>query len=330
MTETSRSGDSPADKPSVSPPPGTSRREQRDEAPPHAAGKPSATWRSDAEIDNLLNQLDGPPRSASPRDSPPRPGKAEPPAVASPPIRAACSDGTPPPDNAACSNRPSGSDSPGRRALRPVRWLADVRRSAPPQLRRHHIVAVGSLGIILTAFAVNALHHPPKESSPAIATDAFPSNEARPLAPSATQSLPPSPTPTPTQSPSPTPTPIKMAVGARPAPPTSPPRTSTASASASASPTPSGLPALPPSDAACQKSVDGGAWTTVVFRNERQETIQVYWINHSGERHRYADVAPGESFTVHTFPAHPWVVTENDKDLACYRPATAKATAVVR
>lgn len=269
MTETPKSGNIPADEPSVRPSPGISHR------------------------------LGGPPHSAGPPDSAPQP------------------------DNAARSNSPSGSDSPGRRTLRPGGGFASARRSAPRRLRRGHLVAATFFGIVLTAFAVKALQQLSKESSPPIAAAPSASDEVRPLAPSSEQS------PTPSQSSTPTPA-AKAAVAARPSAPTTPPPTT--KAPASASPTPSGLPALSPSDPACEKSGSDPTSTSIEFHNERQETIQVYWVSYDGERKHYLHVPPGHSNSLKSPTTHPWVVTTDDgKDVACYVPTvTPTATAVVR
>ncbi len=293
MTESSTSGDIPADKTAVGPPkwspPGTSRHEEPAEAPPDDTTKAGTTWYSGAEVDNVPDRVGDPPHPGGP-------------------------------------GQPNDADrsTPRHRRSRPR-----ARRSAPTRLRRQHVVAAGSLAVILGALAVSAVQRSPAESSPSVAPDATPdvtpSAEPTLITVSPAPSPPPSPSSTPT--PTPTPTPTKAAAATRPAPSTTPPRTSPAPAS----PTPSGLPALPTSSEACQKSVSGGAATALIFRNERKATVRVYWVDHSGELQNYGDVSPGDSRRQGTYLGHPWVVTTEDgTGLVCFLPTAAEATAVVR
>lgn len=324
MTDSSTSGHTPADKTAVGPPkwspPGTSRHEEPAGAPPHDTTEVDTTWYSGgesdnvAESDNVLDHQGDPPH----RGGPPQPKDA---------------DHTTPRHRRSRqrASRPSGADGPGHRTPRRVTWFESARRSVPTRLRRRHVVAAGALVVILAVLAVSAVHRSPAESSSSVATeappDAPPSAEPTLITVSPAPSPPPSLSPTPTPTPTPMPTPTKTAAATRPAPSKTPPRTSPAQAS----PTPSGLPALPTSSEACQKSVGGGAATVLIFRNERKATIRVYWVNHSGELERYRDVTPGESIVQGTYLGHPWVVTtEDDTRLACYLPTAAEATAVVR
>ena len=70
------------------------------------------------------------------------------------------------------------------------------------------------------------------------------------------------------------------------------------------------LPALPCSQEASLKSLNSNVTTSVDFVNRTTQTIQVYWLNGSGARVLYFQLAAGASRTQVTFVTHPWVITD--------------------
>lgn len=211
MTESSKPGGTPADENGVRLP----------EWPP------LASYDEPTEV---------PRRVTSNLDDPPRP------------------DGPPQPDSGSQSNSGSqpedpdrGAGSSGHRALRPVKGLADVRRSIRARLRSQGVVVASFLGVILTAVALNAFQRAPADPSSPLATDPVGSAEARPAAtpsdssPAQSSPLPPTPTPTRTS------TPIAMAATT---PPT-PSNTATQNPEAPTAPIPAEPPTLPDPPAAC-------------------------------------------------------------------------------
>jgi len=57
----------------------------------------------------------------------------------------------------------------------------------------------------------------------------------------------------------------------------------------------------------------------IAFRNKRADTIQLYWVNYSGEEELKAVVRAGEQWSVDTYLTHPWVVRDSSqKCIAIY------------
>ena len=49
---------------------------------------------------------------------------------------------------------------------------------------------------------------------------------------------------------------------------------------------------------------------TVTFVNRSGEFRSVMWLDFKGKRVQYADLNPGQSFTINTFVTHPWMFTD--------------------
>ncbi len=60
------------------------------------------------------------------------------------------------------------------------------------------------------------------------------------------------------------------------------------------------------------RSQSGTAPSTIVFVNQKAVPIKVYWLDYSGARVYFFDLAPNESLTQSTFINHPWVVTDSN------------------
>ncbi len=79
------------------------------------------------------------------------------------------------------------------------------------------------------------------------------------------------------------------------------------------------------------KSTDSKLETTLNFVNTTKGGLRIYWINYEGKREFYSAVAAGKSFSVDTFPTHPWVATNADEDcLGAYMPQPKPSTVQVR
>lgn len=60
------------------------------------------------------------------------------------------------------------------------------------------------------------------------------------------------------------------------------------------------------------RSQSGTSPSTILFVNEKTVPVKVYWLNYSGAREYFFDLAPNESLTQPTFITHPWVVTDSN------------------
>ncbi|WP_372897028.1 DPP IV N-terminal domain-containing protein, partial [Stieleria sp.] len=52
--------------------------------------------------------------------------------------------------------------------------------------------------------------------------------------------------------------------------------------------------------------------TSVEFVNESDQTVQLFWIDTNGKPRPYSDLAPGQSYSQHTFAGHAWMVKASD------------------
>ncbi len=52
--------------------------------------------------------------------------------------------------------------------------------------------------------------------------------------------------------------------------------------------------------------------TSVEFINESDKTVQLFWIDTNGRPRPYSDLAPGQSYSQHTFAGHAWMVKASD------------------
>jgi serine/threonine protein kinase len=71
------------------------------------------------------------------------------------------------------------------------------------------------------------------------------------------------------------------------------------------------------------QSIAGDQPTSISFTNHAGEPLRLYWLSHSGDRVSYGTLAPGTTFDVQTYVAHPWLVADtSDKCRAIYMPGT--------
>jgi hypothetical protein len=69
-------------------------------------------------------------------------------------------------------------------------------------------------------------------------------------------------------------------------------------------------------------SPNGTQPTSILFKNESSETLNIYWVNFSGGLTLYHEnLTPGQSKTQGTFLQHPWYITTADD--ACFTVLTA-------
>ncbi|MGK5441793.1 hypothetical protein ACSNN7_08215 [Micromonospora sp. URMC 105] len=127
--------------------------------------------------------------------------------------------------------------------------------------------------------------------------------------------------PTPAASPTNRPRTPTGGTTSRPRPSTTPP----------APPRSDELTPLPASQEHSLRSSGGGAETFVDFVNDRDGHVVVYWLDHHGQRRRYAVLEAGRSYRQQTYVGHPWVVTDGGgRALACFLPAPETRKAVAR
>ncbi|MFO0994860.1 MAG: hypothetical protein U1E67_23350 [Hyphomicrobiales bacterium] len=63
----------------------------------------------------------------------------------------------------------------------------------------------------------------------------------------------------------------------------------------------------------------------VKFVNKSGEYRGVFWLDYKGQMVNYANLNPGESYTVDTFVSHPWVFTDGPGNcIEMYYPAKGK------
>src|SRR5262249_48086806 len=63
------------------------------------------------------------------------------------------------------------------------------------------------------------------------------------------------------------------------------------------------------------RSLRAEAKTSVLFVNRTPEILQVYWLDYPGKRKLYSVVQPGGTYEVTTFATHPWVVTNEKREV---------------
>ena len=75
------------------------------------------------------------------------------------------------------------------------------------------------------------------------------------------------------------------------------------------------------------RSTAGDDATSIHFENASAQTINLYWLNYSGERVLYNVLSPGDSRDRPTYVTHPWVITDAEGNcLAVYRSRGAFST----
>jgi hypothetical protein len=77
------------------------------------------------------------------------------------------------------------------------------------------------------------------------------------------------------------------------------------------------------------KSKNSNTPVTVTFVNSSGEFRSVMWADFSGKLKNYANLNPGQSYTVNTFTTHPWIFTDgpgNCVEMFVARAGTHKYT----
>ena len=70
--------------------------------------------------------------------------------------------------------------------------------------------------------------------------------------------------------------------------------------------------------------------TEIVFRNQTNDKILLYWIDTGGERRPYGEIAAGAERTQHTYVGHRWAVTDSEgRDLRTARGERRPSTVVI-
>ncbi len=73
------------------------------------------------------------------------------------------------------------------------------------------------------------------------------------------------------------------------------------------------------------KSKKSTASVKVKFVNKSGEYRGVFWLDYNGKMVNYANLNPGESYTIDTFVSHPWVFTDGPGNcIEMFYPAKGK------
>lgn len=71
--------------------------------------------------------------------------------------------------------------------------------------------------------------------------------------------------------------------------------------------------------------------TSIEFMNSGLSSVNVYWINYTGDRVWYFQLQPGGDHLQQTYVTHPWVVVDSTgEDVAYYLPNPQPSRAVIR
>ncbi len=62
------------------------------------------------------------------------------------------------------------------------------------------------------------------------------------------------------------------------------------------------------------KSEASNQTTIILFKNNSDEDLQVYWINTQGQRQLYRNLKSGRTYQASSYMGHPWVVTKESGD----------------
>jgi hypothetical protein len=80
--------------------------------------------------------------------------------------------------------------------------------------------------------------------------------------------------------------------------------------------------------AACKQGVKSKKSTVPVkvkFTNKSGEYRGVFWVDYNGQMVNYANLNPGQSYTIDTFVSHPWVFTDGPGNcIEMFYPAKGK------
>ena len=90
---------------------------------------------------------------------------------------------------------------------------------------------------------------------------------------------------------------------------------------ASGAPANAGPAAQPAANASCRnvgkiRSKNSNVPVSVTFRNRTNSFRGVMWIDFNGQPVNYANLEPGQKFTVNTFVTHPWMFTDGPGNCA--------------
>jgi dipeptidyl aminopeptidase/acylaminoacyl peptidase len=79
-----------------------------------------------------------------------------------------------------------------------------------------------------------------------------------------------------------------------------------------------------------RRSRDQGGDTSVRFINRRDQSVRLFWIDRSGQRVAYGEIAAGESREQHTYAGHVWLVTDaEDTTLEVFRATEEPGDALI-
>jgi len=62
------------------------------------------------------------------------------------------------------------------------------------------------------------------------------------------------------------------------------------------------------------KSKNADVRTQVVFRNNTESKLKLFWLDYEGKRKFYAEIQPMDYLLQHTFATHPWLITDDAND----------------
>lgn len=90
-------------------------------------------------------------------------------------------------------------------------------------------------------------------------------------------------------------------------------------------PTKPKTPAVPCSEEKSLRSLGSVTMAMIVFNNNSDKLLRVYWISHTGERVRYGEIPARQTMAFTTYITHPWLLTDkDDRCLGIYMPATTR------
>ena len=77
----------------------------------------------------------------------------------------------------------------------------------------------------------------------------------------------------------------------------------------------------PPKNESSFRSLNSFAEAEIRFVNRSGQTVNVYWLDYTGERKYYQTLKDGELYDQPTYMTHPWLVTdENGAEWEVYLP----------
>ena len=66
------------------------------------------------------------------------------------------------------------------------------------------------------------------------------------------------------------------------------------------------------------KSTSAGVKLHIVFRNERNNEVQIWWVDYSGNPRFYGKIPSRGAVLQNTYGTHPWLVTETNGNVITY------------